>query len=489
MIYLVTKNHRQEFALINLIGVFFPGQEVEVLGERSEGSEEGILIESIFLKDRLSILTNIYKDGKILESNRERLEDIDIGIRDEKRRLSLGIRKSLYRALDHISPRESPWGILTGIRPLKILHELMDGDISEPRIRRILAEEYRIYPEKIDLLLDIGVLQRKYISSGGDKYSIYIAIAFCPSKCNYCSFPSVAIDGYRDQVEDYVDRVIYELEKTKELMEGRELNTVYIGGGTPTAIPREELEKIIQTVNRLFASGNIREFTVEAGRPDTIDRDYLLMLKKNGVGRISINPQTMNDKTLKKIGRRHSVEDIRRTYRLAEEIGFNSINMDLIIGLEDEDEEDMERTIREIRRLDPDNLTLHSLALKTKAKLEEEDLDYSLKRQESLKNMFHMLMEYGKEMDLKPYYLYRQKKILGNLENIGLAKKDKECIYNIVMMEEKETIIGIGMGAVSKIYDPKRDRIQRVPNFKSLHEYINRVDELVERKEKAFENL
>ncbi|WP_406244144.1 coproporphyrinogen dehydrogenase HemZ [Tissierella carlieri] len=382
-----------------------------------------------------------------------------------------------------------PWGVLTGIRPVKIVHDLLDKDINENEIIRVLAEEYKLSFDKAKLILDIGRKQREYIYPlNKDRYSLYVSIPFCPTRCLYCSFPALPIGRYENHIKEYTLKVIYEIEQISEMMKGKKINTVYIGGGTPTAIPLMELEKIIQAIYYRFGEKNIKEFTVEAGRPDTITKEYLTMLYKNEVGRISINPQTMNDDTLKLIGRQHKSKDIIETFNLAKEIGFDIINMDLIVGLPGEEIKHIKKTLEEIQKLDPENLTIHTLSVKRGSKFKATIDQYPLQSQNILSAMLNETREYTKDMGLEPYYLYRQKQILGNFENIGYCKAKMECIYNIAMMEEKETIMAAGMGSVSKIFFPEENRIERVPNFKDLKEYLERSSELIERKKKILGN-
>jgi len=333
------------------------------------------------------------------------------------------------------------------------------------------------------LIINISKRQRKYIYPlNKNRFSLYVSIPFCPSRCIYCSFPSVPVNRYINMIENYREKVIWEIEKIRELMDGKFINTVYIGGGTPTAIPSKDLEKIIQAVYLNFGKDNIKEFTVEAGRPDTINEEVLSMLNENDIDRISINPQTMNDETLKLIGRNHTKDDIKRAYYLAKEIGFKVINMDLIVGLPSEGKDEIINTLMEIEELNPENLTVHTLAVKRGSKFKETMDRYSVGDQKSIEEMIQETVKLAHKMNLKPYYLYRQKQIMGNFENVGYSKEGMECIYNMAIMEEKETIIGAGMGSVSKIFFPKENRLERIPNFKSIEEYMERTDELIERK-------
>ncbi len=491
MIYLLIRDHNQQYSLYNLIKVFFPDSKIKTIEDMDEYLGEGILIESLLYKkeDKYFANTKLYLDDKLSASNEEEIGMIKINGETIEKKIRIAIRKSLFSVLKALSDLDTPWGILTGVRPMKIVHDLINKDTSKNGIKEILKKEYKLHQNKIDLMMNIVEIQRDYIYPIRDEYSLYISIPFCPSKCKYCSFPSLSINNYEYQIEKYIEKLIYEINSIKRIMENKYINTVYIGGGTPTSISKRYLERIIQAVYSNFGENNIREFTVEAGRPDTLNKNYLEMLNKNNIKRISINPQTMNDKTLIQIGRKHTVKDIIDAYKTAKDIGFESINMDLIIGLSREDENDVTNTMKEISKLGPDNLTVHTLSLKRGSKLKDNSIDYSREHQISLENMFNIALKYANNMQLLPYYLYRQKRILGNLENIGFAKKGKECIYNMVMMEEKQTIIGVGMGAVSKIYDKKEDKIIRLPNFKSLNEYINRVDDLNGRKQQIIENL
>lgn len=491
MINVLLINHETEYELTELIKVFFPGEDILYIKEQDEYLGEGILIINSLYKEgeNLYALTKIYRDSILIGQSTENIKFIEVYRDSVDKYIRLGIKKSLYNTLISISENEIPWGVLTGIRPVKIVHDLLDKDIDEKEIIRVLTEEYRLNLDKAQLILDIGNKQRRYTYPlNKDRYSLYVSIPFCPTRCLYCSFPALPIGRYENHVKEYTSTVIYEIEKISEMMEGKEINTVYIGGGTPTAIPPMELEKIIQAIYNKFGEKNIREFTVEAGRPDTITKDYLTMLNRNRIGRISINPQTMNDDTLKLIGRQHKAQDIVRTFYMAKEIGFDVINMDLIIGLPGEELTHIKRTLEEVKKLNPENLTVHTLSVKRGSKFKETIDKFSLQSQETLSTMLKETIEYSQRMGLEPYYLYRQKQILGNFENIGYSKPKMECIYNIVMMEEKETVLAAGMGSVSKIFFPEENRIERVPNFKDLKEYLERIDELIQNKKMALEN-
>ena len=264
--------------------------------------------------------------------------------------------------------------------------------------------------------------------------------------------------------------------------QNKSIETLYIGGGTPTTLTPDEMDTLIKGLFERFDLSEIKEFTVEAGRPDTINREMLEVLKKNNVDRISINPQSMNDETLQKIGRNHSIQDIIDTFHLAREVGFDNINMDIILGLVDEDLSMVRNTLDKIKELSPESLTVHTLAVKRTSKLKENLEDYELAQYEEMVKMINLAKEYAKDMGLNPYYMYRQKHMLGNLENIGYAKEGYECIYNMQIMEEKQSNYALGAGSITKFVYPDEDRIERVENVKNVEQYIQRVDEMIKRK-------
>lgn len=488
MVYLNLIGHNFKYETRELIRIFFPHEEIVFIEEIEEYQGKGVLIQNILIKEKnFNSTTKVYRDEKlILEYTEENLQNIDIGEENLRKKLKIGTKQSIYNGLIKVSDIKVPWGILTGIRPIKIAHTLLDEEIAEDKIREILWKEYKISPKKVQLILDISKKQRKYLYPlDQNKFSLYISIPFCPTRCLYCSFPSCNINTYAKYVDEYTDKLIYEIDSIGKIMKNKSISTVYIGGGTPTAIPMSNLEKIILNIYKNFGRENIQEITVEAGRPDTINKEVLNMLNTNAIDRISINPQTMNDNTLKLIGRKHNSQDIVKSYYMAREIGFSSINMDLIVGLPSEGLTEIVHTLEEIKKLEPENLTVHTLAVKRGSKFKETMDKYFVEDQDIIAKMLSETKKYADKMNLKPYYLYRQKQILGNFENIGYALDGKECIYNIKMMEEKETIMSAGMGAVSKIFFPMENRIERVPNVKSLEEYLNRTEEMVGRKYKS----
>ena len=482
MIYINMGNYVYNKEIFELIRAFYPGNKII---EVEKFFNKGVFIKISILKTYG--ITDIYTNGNLRASSKVNLDEININ-RAKDKTIRLGVKKSLFIALSKITGKNLPWGILTGIRPVKIVRSLIEANISSNEIKHILTKEYMLDGVKSNLLIDIAIKQENYIYPlDKDRYSLYIGIPFCPSRCSYCSFAALPIKAYRPYVKDYIDKLIYEIKSTGHLLDNKELNTIYIGGGTPTSIPLESLDRIINAIYKNFDTKNVKEFTVEAGRPETISIDMLKMLRNHKVNRISINPQTMNEKTLKSIGRNHSIEDITKAYGLAKEAGFETINMDLILGLPGEDVKDMKYTLDQISKFNPENLTIHTLAIKKGSKYGDSGEKTYFKDTSRIEEMMELTKTYCKKNDYKPYYLYRQKQILENLENLGYAKKGHESIYNIAIMEEKESIIGLGMGSTTKLYSPEDESLKRIFNFKDLKSYLERIDDLVDKKIKALE--
>ena len=448
------------------------------------------------------------------------------------------VKAYLYKILQKKCGRSLPWGDLTGIRPVslagKLLEELKNEEIQteqeEIRFYQALKDEYCLEGEKAELLRFLALRERDILQKaeerGGikieDGFSIYIHIPFCPSKCAYCSFLSSPIGPFSDRISDYLEKVSEELDFALYEMgerRGKTLQSIYIGGGTPTALPEKALEELLILVEKKLLSSpysKVLEYTVEAGRPDSLKGNKLALLKEHSVGRISINPQTFRQETLDLIGRKHSIESVVERFYEARELGFDNINMDLILGLPSERLSDVEESLLKIRELAPENLTVHSLAVKRAAKLKTEENKYrgayqagasseefplerdfslsyipSWRKRESRSEMEWMMlsaMQTAEELSLYPYYLYRQKNMAGNLENIGFSKEGKECLYNIFMMEEKHTVFGVGAGSSSKILFGN-GRLERVDNGKDFRSYMEHFTEYQEKKRRVLEEL
>ena len=393
----------------------------------------------------------------------------------------------LYGMLSEYTGTSLPWGELIGIRPTKIaMGRLRSGD-STAEAALYMQREHLVSPEKALLAAKIAERERKILSGihYENGYSLYVGIPFCPTTCLYCSFTSFPLTSWKGRVDTYLDALEREMEASAPLMEGRILDTLYIGGGTPTTLLPAQSERLIGMIGRYFDLSALQEFTVEAGRPDSIDAEKLEILKKCGVGRISVNPQTMRDRTLKLIGRQHSAAQTEDAFRLAREAGFDNINMDIILGLPGETVEDVQYTIDVIKSLCPDDLTVHSLAVKRASRLqkwiEKNGFD-------SINNTDESMMIAAKgaaDMGMRPYYLYRQKNMSGNFENVGYAGEGKAGIYNILIMEEKQSILALGAGSISKGVFPG-GRIERCDDAKEVAVYIDHIEEMIERKRKLF---
>jgi len=381
-----------------------------------------------------------------------------------------------------------PWGTLVGIRPVKRVVNMLMSGLSEEEAGKILKNEYEVSDKKIDLSLSIAKTELSVIKSiPKNGVALYLDIPFCPSRCVYCSFASMPVSEMKDFIEPYLYALYDELDTIKRIIDdlGLTVISVYIGGGTPTSILSIELDNLLRKINSTFDLSNCLEFTVEAGRPDTITDSKLQVMKNNGVDRISINPQTMNEKTLSVIGRKHSVEQIYDAYNLARNIGFNCINMDVIAGLPKETFTEFMNTVDKVLELDPENITVHTMSIKRAARLNQNGDFDGLPENDIVDKMVDYAHSRLNENSYKPYYLYRQKNILGDLENTGFCRDNTEGIYNICMMEEVRTVISAGVGAVTKLV--KGDRIERIFNVKDVREYLNRAEEMRLRKNYIYE--
>lgn len=348
-----------------------------------------------------------------------------------------------------------------------------------------IRDSYRISDEKIELALQIAEVERPYlVNAATDPISLYVCIPFCPTKCLYCSFPSNSMGQKGKLIEPYLDALIKEIKEVSAMIKenGKTVDCVYIGGGTPTSLNEQQLDRLLCALHTNIGTDNLVEYTVEAGRPDSITEAKLLLMKAHNVDRICINPQTMNDTTLKVIGRDHASEEIETVYKMAKGIGFKTINMDLIVGLPGENVNSVVETMSKISELKPENVTLHTLAIKRSSRLNEQFENYKMTEEETVENMMEIANASLYGMDMHPYYMYRQKKILANLENIGFCQEGHESIYNIRIMEERHPIIAVGAGATSKMVYLSENRFQPVSNSKGVEDYISRVDEMIEKK-------
>ncbi len=456
---------------------FYPGEEITVKEEPADRIVEADLTES---GQRITVS---YSDN-----SRDKTERYASGVPAERQQQKNQLKRLLYEVLSRDTGRQLPWGTLTGIRPTKIPMGLLEQGASEEETARYMQETYLTGPEKTALSIEIakremGLLKQLDYENG---YSLYVGIPFCPTTCLYCSFTSNPAGAWMPRMEEYLEAVFQEIDYVKEAFRDKKLNTVYIGGGTPTTLTAGQLDRLLGRIEESFSLEHLLEFTVEAGRPDSITAEKLEAVRRHRVSRISINPQTMKQETLKIIGRHHTVEDIVDVFHMARAMGFDNINMDLILGLPGEGAEDVRHTMEELKKLKPDNITVHSLAIKRASRLNQlweqyEHMDM-VNNQEQMKITEHAARELG----MSPYYLYRQKNMAGNLENVGYALPGKAGIYNILIMEEKQSIVALGAGSITKAVYPG-GRIERADNVKDVNQYLQRIDEMIERKRRLFE--
>ena len=411
----------------------------------------------------------------------------------DKARFRNKLKLAAYRLLSEYTGRELPWGSLTGMRPTKIATKAFGEGLARDEIIDGYMEAYMVSEEKAALAVDVAEREQEIISSVDplQDYCLYIGIPFCPTRCLYCSFTSYPIDMYRNSVAEYIDCLIRELQIISFLNRKRRLISIYVGGGTPTSLEAGHLDQLLAAVDANFDLAHLREYTVEAGRPDSLSREKLNVLKRHKVSRISINPQTMRDRTLKLIGRAHTSDDVMRAFRMAREVGDYHINMDLIAGLPEETAEDMRYTLGVIEKLQPDSLTVHSLAVKRASELKNQTEMITKSAHKDTDIMLRMADASARKMGLTPYYLYRQKNISGNLENVGYAKKP--CLYNVLIIEEKVDIFAAGAGSVTRVLriDPETNEvvgIDRAEDVKNVDQYMQRIEDMIERKRAAVEH-
>lgn len=398
------------------------------------------------------------------------------------------VKKAIFLYFSKNTTTKLPWGTLIGIRPSKkALERLQEGATDESIIAEF-KDKYVTREDKAQICIDVAKFERIIVNTEKDNISVYIGMPFCPSRCVYCSFTSSPIDSCKSIVNPYLEALSKEIQEISTYIKDKNLNIecVYFGGGTPTSINNDQFELIMKSIYEAFILGNkVKEFTVECGRPDSITFEKLSTMKNYGVHRISINPQTMNQDTLKLIGRNHSVAMVSEKFNMARELGFDNINMDLIVGLPGEKISHLITTCNEISKIKPDSITIHGLSIKKGSKLHENMLNnykFEIPGQEELNKMYEKTVVLSKNLHMEPYYMYRQKNMVGNMENVGYKTPGKEGVYNIQMIEEKQTIIALGADAVCKIVFLEENRHERFANVKDVREYINRIDEMIEKK-------
>lgn len=485
----------------SLVKAFYPSENVSVCVVQKNSTEPvRLLIKVDYHPGEISIEMQEpeqiqHKEGLQPDGTRQEGRHIPrrtvFAVDDADRRQTKNqIKQQMYEMLAAYTGNTLPWGTLTGIRPTKIAMSMLEEGRNPSEIADYMAETYLTSQPKIDLSLKIAQQERELLSrlDAKEGYSLYLGIPFCPSTCLYCSFTSFPLSKWMGQVDTYLDALEQEIAYTVRQFAGRSPDCIYIGGGTPTTLAPSQLDRLLSDLERSFDLSHLLEFTVEAGRPDSIDREKLQVLKTHGVSRISVNPQTMKQETLDLIGRQHTVAQTIDSFRLARETGFTNINMDLIMGLPQETLSDVRQTLEVLKQLAPDSITVHSLAVKRAARLQMFRENYAGLKMINTQEHLDAAADVCKQMGMEPYYMYRQKNMAGNFENVGYAKDGKAGIYNVLMMEEKQPIIACGAGSISKRVYPD-GRIKRCENVKDVALYIEKIDEMIERKRKLFMDL
>lgn len=458
---------RHRYHIFQIINLFYEFSNIIFVEKDNWDFNIEILIDRVIIKH----------DNEIYEGK------FESGLKEKE-----NIRKIIFLYFSDRTCKKLPWGTLIGIRPSKIALELIEKGENYESIVEYFRNHFCCERRKAELCINVAAKEKDLVNTHIRNISVYVGMPFCPTRCLYCSFTSNPIENFKDLVEPYIESLIYEIRQISSYIKKNELNIecIYFGGGTPTSVDDEKFKKIICEIYNNFAYGyRIKEFNVECGRPDSITLNKLKTMKKYGVNRISINPQTMNDSTLEFIGRNHRVEDIKEKFYMARKCGFNNINMDIIVGLPGEGIEHINKTCIEIEKLSPDSLTVHGMSVKRASRLYENminDTKYLTPDAVELNLMYERTAGAAEALNMEPYYLYRQKNMVGNMENIGYAANHNFGLYNIEMIEERQTIIGCGADAVTKVVFLEENRLERHGNIKDVKEYVNRTEEMVRKK-------
>ncbi len=480
MIYLYTDKEKFTNEISEEIRMFLECDKIETVSKEFADFDKK---DKFFINEILQVSKGKFQSKVYLKGFEKNAYCYDFQIDEtdseiiSKRKIKFAIKLSFYFFLKRYTKKIMPWGSLTGIRPTKMLRDLINR-LGKDEALRYMSEDLDISHEKLSLASDIVTRQEKTIATIGDKSAdIYIHIPFCPSICHYCSFASTPANNVQLQSE-YIECLKNEIMGLADIVKNYDIRTIYVGGGTPTSLSLDNLEKVLDIIKNNFKKPI--EYTVEAGRPDTLSLECLSLLKKYGVDRISVNPQTLKQKTLDQVGRKHTVEQFVEAFNLARQVGFDNINIDLIFGLPNESLFDMKRTLKKIIKINPESITIHTLSIKNSAKFGKEV------KYKSNESIVEKAVRWSNKACVKngfsPYYMYRQKYMKGNLENVGYAKENFDSIYNIDMMEEVCNVIAFGAGAISKRIYSEQNRLQRSPNVKDLKTYIQRYESMVERK-------
>lgn len=472
------------YELEKLIRIFLPFEKIFFL-DYEERAERTAVVTRKKEDDKTFLSVKLILDGKTAMRKAEFSEADEEYDKYCERQLAI----LLYDCFCELTHYTAEWGILTGVRPAKLFSRLCDS-LGETQAEEYFEKELRVSRKKISLCKESVLGEGKITKlSKPQSFSLYISVPFCPTRCHYCSFVSHSIEKAKKLIPQYVELICKEIEETASVVKktGLVLETVYIGGGTPTTLSAEQLDMVMGTIRENFDLSGLREYTVEAGRPDTVTTQKLLAIKRGGATRISINPQTMQDYVLQNIGRHHTSSQTVEAFNLARSLGFDNINMDLIAGLPEDTFEGFCDTLSKVLELNPESVTVHSLSMKRASTLTVGGRTPEVETGVLAAKMVNFARETLTENKIAPYYMYRQSKTVGNLENVGYAKKGYECLYNVYIMDETHTILACGASAVTKLREPFGNYIERIFNFKYPYEYISRFEEQIERKKGIIE--
>ena len=472
--------HSFVYELEKLIRIFLPFEKIKMLDSEEEDIRYAVASREIS-GDNCLLFVKLSIDGVTISKS----EEISASSEDFEKLCERRLAVLLFECFVELTDYKPEWGILTGVRPAKLYSRLC-ASLGKAEAEKYFTEELKVSENKISLCAESVCGEESIIAlSKPQSFSLYISVPFCPTRCSYCSFVSHSVDSAQKLIGQYVEFVCQELEYTAKIAKkcNLQLETVYIGGGTPTTLSAMELQTVMETVKRNFDLSYLREYTVEAGRPDTVTAEKLNAIKNGGATRISINPQTMVDAVLENIGRKHTAEQTVQAFRLARSLGFDNINMDLIAGLPGDDFNGFCYTLNEVLQLDPESVTVHALSMKRASNLTTGGKFPELEAGAEAEKMVNYARDVLEKGGITPYYMYRQSKTVGNLENVGYAKKGFECLYNVYIMDETHSILACGASAVTKLREPNGNYIERIFNFKYPYEYISRFDELLTRKD------
>ena len=465
-------DHPFVYDMKNICTVFFPYEKI-----RENGEEDIVIITE--MRDNDMIV-----DAKVYE---KALKKVHTYRQDEDMATAMSVL--LYSVLSELLGIKYPWGILFGVRPAKLMHRFAD-EYGVDGARKYFIDSFLVEPKKADLAIEVMEHENKSIAlSSENSFSLYVSIPFCPTRCSYCSFVSHSIERAKELMQPYVELLCRELERVGEIAKslGLRLETIYFGGGTPTTLSAAQLEMLFKAIEKSFDLSVLREYTVEAGRPDTVTKEKLLALKSAGVSRISINPQSFNDAVLEEIGRRHTSQQTIDAFNLAVQTGFDNINMDFIAGLPKDDLPSFKNSINTAVELGAQSVTVHTLALKSASFIVTREKTFDHTDRLTASDMVDYSNDYLSSNGYYPYYMYRQSKSLGNLENVGWCKQGRDCLYNVYMMDETHSVFAVGAGAVTRLKNQQTGFIDRIYNFKYPYEYNNNFDEIIKRKSKIID--